>query len=267
MRKTGAVVLVAWGIAFAVQAQVQITNFVGSGELTWTCPSGSVSTVEWASSLTAAADWTRHWGDLSDIPSTNAQATARVPMFYRVSCWTNGLFLSMPIGRTYVYLATATNGFTWTQEVSCVGFVHGSQLTNGSHYVLLAMKTVGHPNSDHGLGFWAMSASDSSAYAFDARDVGIKWQMGSLGTTWTNLASDPFADVMETTLKSNGTLSVPAGTFENVIWYHEQDINAPPPPEADATQDYWVKPGFFLLKYRDGYGEGDIWELESWRDE
>jgi hypothetical protein len=260
MKKISVMVLVAWAMALVANAQVHVTNYTGNGTLTWASPSGSVCTIEWASSLMPEADWKRDWVDLSDVRSTNNQSAACVPMFYRVSCWTNGLFLSMPIGRTYVYRVTAIDGFTWTQEVSCVGFANGPTLTNGSHYVLLAWKQTGHPDLDASQGFEAMSASDQAAYALGSDgQVETRWQLGPIDMTWTNQLG---GDLVATTIKTNETITVPAGIFSNATWYQQKFLYAIP-----ETNDVWVKPGFFLLRYVDAEGEGDVLELESWRDE
>ena len=248
---------------------VEIDSFGQNGTLSWSAPSGSVSTIEWASSLTPGADWRRHWVGLSDIRSTNAQATAQVPMFYRVSCWTNGLLLSMPIGRTYVYCGSNSVGETWTQEVSCVGLIEGPQLTNGSHYVLLSWKEIGREDSE----LWNLSASDRASYNFRPDHiVDTKWKMGDIGTSWTNV-TDADGDTMAFRIETNETVTVPAGAFQNCIKFREYEINEPPGADPPWAMYWWVKPGLFFVKFVDYFYEDvetkgpEVLTLESWRDE
>ena len=213
MRRTMAIVLVVATVAIAAQAQVQITNFTQNGELTWTSPSGSVCNVEWASSIGPVAIWKRHWADLSDIRCTSQQTTAQVPMFYRVSCWTNGLFLSLPIGRTYIYRVTATNRVVTTNEMSCIGLVEGPLFTNGSHAALVTSQRI----PDSGGELLTFASSDQTVWMVLAnRTVTKKWQAGPVGMTWTN-APDSDGDVMAVRIEAKEPVTVPAGTFDNCI--------------------------------------------------
>ena len=263
-------VVVTLAVAGIATAQsVEIDAFGQNGNLSWSAPSGSVCTIEWASSLTPEADWARHWVNLSDILCTNEQSSAQVPMFYRVSCWTNRMFLSMPIGRTYVYSASNSVGETWTQEVSCVGFMEGPELTNGSHYVLLSWKAIGREGYD----LWNLSASDRAAYNFRGDHVvDTKWQTGDIGTVWTNVM-DGDGDTMAISIVTNETLTLPAGTFEDCIKFREYEINEPPGADPPWAMYWWVKPGLFFVKFVDYFYEDveskgpEVLTLESWRDD
>ena len=86
--------------------EVHIDSLDGNGQLTVTAPSNSDFTVEWASSLIPTVEWKQSWSSLKNIPCTNGTMTVEVPMFYRVTCWTNGLFVRMPVGRTFIYSVT-----------------------------------------------------------------------------------------------------------------------------------------------------------------
>ena len=256
-------------VSFAHGQEVRIESFGHNGDLTWSGPSGSVCTIEWADSLAPTALWRRGWTELKNISLTNSGAKAAVPMFYRVAAYTNGLFLHMPIGRTYVYSASNSVGDTWTEEVSCVGFVEGPKLTNGSHYVLLSWRTTGEP----GGSLWNLSASDRAVYNFRGDHiVDTKWQAGSVGTTWTNVL-DADGDTMVVRIETNETVTVPAGTFQNCMKFREYEDNEPPGADPPWAMYWWVKPGLFFVKHVDYFTEDagtkgpNVLTLESWRDE
>ena len=80
----------AWGQV------VEITSFRSNGEASWVAPSGSVCTIEWASTLHPAPDWRRGWNEITGVLMTNSTATARVPLFYRVVCDTSPLSMITP---------------------------------------------------------------------------------------------------------------------------------------------------------------------------
>ena len=78
------------GLAAAAWGQdAEITSFQSNGEASWVAPSGSVCTVEWASTLHPAPDWQRSWNSLSGVLMADSNATASVPLFYRVVCDTD----------------------------------------------------------------------------------------------------------------------------------------------------------------------------------
>jgi hypothetical protein len=76
--------------------EVQITSFNHNGVVAWTAPSGSVCTIEWASRLATSQEWTRSWNAVTGLRMTNSQASAAVPMFYRVMCNTNPPLMITP---------------------------------------------------------------------------------------------------------------------------------------------------------------------------
>lgn len=82
--------------AAAAAQDVEITSFRSDGEVSWIAPSGSVCTVEWASTLGPASDWSRSWNDVTGVLMTGSNATARVPLFYRVVCDTSPLSMATP---------------------------------------------------------------------------------------------------------------------------------------------------------------------------
>lgn len=87
MKTRSLVWIINVGLAVAAWGQgVEITSLQSDGEMSWVAPSGSVCTVEWASTLHPVPDWQRSWNSLAGILMTDSNATARVPLFYRVVC-------------------------------------------------------------------------------------------------------------------------------------------------------------------------------------
>ena len=255
---------------------VVVNSFDQNGLMAWTAPSGSVCTVEWASSLTPTPHWSRSWHELTSITATNAGTSAHVPMFYRVTCWTNGLFLSYPLGRTYVYTVSNALGQAWTYEGTSLGNVTGPSFTNHT-YVLVRYRAYGAINDPvgvDGVGDGVMGLSDSAAYEQmqNGREA-IMWQNSPVGTTWTNDSGPGYgSEVSVWSVVSNGvSVSVPAGTFENCIVYRLAPQTPENPPPYDERVYYYVKPGLALVKLVDYWNESNavpvISELESWRDE
>ena len=253
----------------ALGQSVAINSFDQNGSIAWTAPSGSVCTVEWASSLVPTPNWSHSWHSLTSIPVTNSGDSANVPMFYRVTCWTNGLFLSMPPGRTYVYSVSNAIGEIGEVEVRCIGFVSGPLFTNGA-YVLVADNAV-----DSGVtgaeGIWAgifrstdsvtyMHLTDGPAAPIDH----IQWQAAPSGTTWTNVEDE---SELRSVVANNVSVSVPAGTFTNCVVVRHFDRDNPTPFASDI---YWsIQPGFALVKFEDYWTDADpvVFELKSWRDD
>jgi hypothetical protein len=242
-------------MASATAQEVQISSFEGTGSLTWQAPSNSDCTVEWASSLAQPNRWTRRWTDLTNIHSTNGTTTVDVPMFYRVSCWTNGLLLRMPLGRTYSYACTNSAGRTWTQEVFCAGGIAIPSTTND--YVLLARSDLysdPRPEGSDEDDLMIFRSTDRAAYALSgAASEMLYWQSAPIGTTWTNATG---ACVVE----ANETVVVPAGTFTGCVKIRHLNDNS----------CEWVKPGFFMVRSEFLFGGNDgpaSSVLTSWSDD
>ena len=252
------------GVGAVGQGQeVRIDSFSGNGLMTWQAPSNSDCTIEWASSLSSTAKWSRSWLELMNLGCTSGVTTCGVPMFYRVSSWTNGLFVRMPIGRTFVYAASNALAQTWTQEVFFAGMLTIPSMTN--NYVALS-------SSDHYQGSppagssenktHLLRSTDKAMYGFES--VGaeyVAWQNAPLGTTWTNGSEVRL-------IVTNETITVPAGTFTGCIKFQSTDTSAPPPFN---TWYEWVKPGLFMVKWIDYYVDETnatpvVYQLQSWRD-
>jgi hypothetical protein len=232
--------------------QVRIDSFSGNGLITWQAPSNSDCTLEWASSLLPTATWSRTWLDLVNVHCTNGATTASVPMFYRVAAWTNGLFVRLPVGRTYRFASTNMAGRTWTQEVFCAGGITIPSTTN--NYMLLARSdhySGSQPAGSDQDGMMMIRATDKAAYAlFGAAEEMLYWQNAPIGTSWTNAIG---VCVIET----NETITVPAGTFTGCVKIRHLNDNS----------CEWVKPGFFMVRSEFLIGDPDgpaSSVLESW---
>jgi len=278
------VAVVVFVSALVVSAQeVEIQSFGNNGELTWLAPSGSVCTIEWTSSLVPTANWQRSWIRQLDRPCSESVTTSTVPMFYRITAWTNGLFVSLPAARTYVYSVSNALGQLWTQELTCAGVL--SLSSSREHYALVTITNIysgaGRPDGSDawrafliGEGLCRSTESAFFARRGDDRDAsyGVAdhtiWQAAPYGTTWTN-PPDEDGDVAVRTLVTNETVAVPAGTFEGCLKYstlYPDDVGHPRPEII-----HWVKPGFHCVKTVDYWEETNatpvVFQLQSWRDE
>ncbi len=236
--------------------EVKIESFGHNGGLTWSAPSGSVCTIEWADSLAPTALWRRGWAELKNIALTNSSGVAPVPMFYRVTAYTNGLFFPLPLGRTFEYLATNATAEVWTQRWVVTGITE-SRFTSNNYVVV-----ENYPRDSATMN-WRSTGTE--AYALDWTgehtfgDV-LRYQMGPNGTTWTNLTGgydqDGTWDFGTTvyTIVTNESVSVPAGTF-NAIRIDISDTNVPP----FLSSSSWITPGLGLVKHI----QYDLWPPED----
>jgi hypothetical protein len=101
----------------------EILSFSRNGDITWTAPSGSVCTVEWAQTLTSS-NWKHNWVDLDEIRISESEVTVGVPMFYRVLCHTNGYLQPMRIGSVLSYTASNSFDHNWTLTETVGGTLH-----------------------------------------------------------------------------------------------------------------------------------------------
>jgi hypothetical protein len=255
--------LIVWG---SYAQEVTITSFDQTGRLTWTGPSNSDSTVEWMSCLTGSGKWERTWVNLNNVHSSNGTATADVPMFYRVMCWTNGLFARMPVGRTCIYSVSNAIGQVWTERIVSVGSLILPPYSN--QYVCLSREEIYSGSQPEG-------SLDNTLLFFRSTDHAIYglvwpgqeepgWKDGPIGTTWTNVLEGSVE-----TLETNETVVVPAGTFTDCLKYRKSDAQNPQPQN---TWYEWVKPGFFMVKWMDYYLSNQsaapvVYQLQSWRDD
>lgn len=205
----------------ATAQSVVIHSLDHNGELSWSAPSGSVCNVEWASALHGSTDWHNSLVSEQGIIVSNGVGRTDIPMFYRVSCHTNGVLWPLPLGRVFVYAAD-TNDLT----LKCVG------------KVWIANTEVVYSFLDHWKGNIVMRSTDHAVYLYEGDVEGIWMQVGEPGTTWTNA----FGEVI--TLVSNETITVQAGTFDCLKY---RRTNEPGHPYG-AWTDRWLAPGVGLVK-------------------
>ena len=244
---------------------VAVTSLAGNGLLEWRAPSNAISTIEWSSSLAPTATWNRGWLPLIQRPSTNGAGTAAVPMFYRVSSHTNGLFIPSPPGRTFTYSVSNALGETWTETIRMAGMA--SIVTAPDNYFLADVRElyVGPaPEGCPGDEVWIGRSTEQALFGFAG--VGrefLVWQNAPIGTTWTN-----GTDVM--TIVTNEHVTVPAGVFSNCIAIAREDTSEPPPYNRLVE---WVKPGLFMVRWVDYFATPGtahlpvVYTLTSWQDE
>lgn len=260
-------------IAFtALAADVEIESFAYNGHITWSAPSGSVSSVEWASSLIPTADWQSAWSHLKSKASTNGTVEADVPMFYRITCYTNGLLHFAPVGSVATYVVSNGLGQVWTQQVTAAGTVDLPLVTND--YVLALRKDVydgpAPEEASQPVSFFVRSTDLKTYAVFFPQylpDVGefLIWQDAPLGTTWTNnFPGDPDGPEVRV-VESRETVVVPAGTFADCVKIH---ASKPGASHANPNWYEWVKPGFGHVKnvnyFVDPSASPKVSELESW---
>ena len=239
---------------------VEITSFSRNGTIAWQTPSNAISTIEWSSSLAPTSTWHRNWLPLVQCPSTNGTGMAAVPMFYRVSSWTNGLLVPSPAGRTYTYAVSNALGQTWTETVRMAGSVSIPSATDNYFLVDVREQYTGDPPADLPKDeIWIGRSTDTQLYGFFG--VGrefLVWQNAPIGTTWTN-------GTEVSTILTNENVSVPAGVFSNCIKTEREETN----PNWPYRLAEWIKPGFFMVKWEDYTSAGApvVYTLTSWSDQ
>lgn len=257
-----------WVAATGLHAQVVIGAFDGNGQLTATVPTNADFSVEWASSLVPAPVWRNSWVDLTGIHASNGTTTVEVPMFYRVSCWTNGLLARAPVGRTYAYGLTNAFGQSWSESVSRVGSATIPAMTN--NYMII--HAYEHWTGDQPAGanpepqIDVIRLTDKSLFVLEMTALAEFeiWRMDDVGTSWTN-----FDTVV--TVEAYEDVTVPAGTFTNCIRMHQRDVLA---VGSNTGMRVWIKPGLIEVKsiqYADWTDPPEaapvVSQLQSWLDE
>ncbi|VGO14439.1 hypothetical protein PDESU_03000 [Pontiella desulfatans] len=246
---------------------VYIDSLESNGQLTATTPSNSHYSIEWASSLTPTAQWYRTWAELNNIPGTNM--TVEVPMFYRVSCYTNGLIIDPTLDRTYTYQVTNSYGEVWGNDISTHGLTYLPALTN----TFLLYSTTYSWSGDMPLGakqgpdYGFVRITGDTMYLGDPKYTHevIVWKRAPTGTTWTNGHNEVI------TVEGYENITVPAGTFTDCIRLHRKDLGS---TGSETGHREWIKPGFMLVKevrYSDFVDPPEaapmVLELHSWSDD
>lgn len=230
--------------------EVKVGAFGANGQLSWTASPDTDYTVEWSSSLAPTATWSRTWSGLRGLSSTGGVETARVPMFYRLSCWTNGLFVRMPAGRTLVYSVSNALHQVWTQEISVVGSMWIPRMSND--YMVVSVKDIYEGDTPAGGGSFEMNiarSTDTALYGLNpfASQEAIEWQSGPVGMAWTNTA---FGELRRSSIEAVEAVQVPAGTIPGCIKFRKTDLGSMHP---NPNWYEWVCPGFMVVKWVDYY--------------
>ena len=234
-------------VAQSVLAQsIQITSFDRNGSLTWTNAStNAVSTVQWASALTSNTQWQQSWVSLLNIMATGSTTTVKVPMFYRVASYTNGLLLFFPmsLGGMSTYAVSNALGQTWTEQSTALGVLSVPGTTND--YAMSGIVGMGSPGTKR-MAFFR--STDQALYQLRQYDEEqLSFTNAPVGTTWTNYYGTGQTIVRK--IVAIETVTVPAGTFDNCLKVSNACINCLSDP--NPTYIEWPKPGFGLVKWMD----------------
>jgi hypothetical protein len=243
--------LASVGIIAAVEAPaqpVQITSLSANGQLTVSAPVGSDFDVEWSPTLGSGAAWSDRWDSLMAVHCTNAAMTLNVPMFYRVSCYTNGLLWPLKPGSSFVFVVTNALSETATQSVKVLGRCYAPEFTN--NYAVFDEADANVTGGVSG-GIMLMRSDDRGVWIVDDPNTVMAshtesqvFIRGTVGTVITN------AENVRIAIEAIETVTVPAGTFTNCLKQHKTQL---------GTSDYnpnwyeWIKPGLGMVKWVDYY--------------
>lgn len=220
---------------------VQITSLSANGKLTVTAPVGSDYSIEWSPTLGAGAAWSDRWDFQTAIRCTNAMMTQTVPMFYRVSCYTNGLLWPTRPG-TFVFSVTNALKETNNQVVQILGRCYVPAFTN--YYGVINETDAGVTGGVSG-GTFLIRTDDKQAWSLQDAQSHIESKeffVGTVGSTITNASNTRVA------IAAIETVTVPAGTFTNCIKFHKTDLWSGNP---NPTHDEWIAPGVGMVKWVD----------------
>ena len=232
------------GAQCAFAQPVQITSLSANGQLTVSAPVGSDFTVQWASALGSGATWSSDWDQLTAVHSTNATTRVNVPMFYRVSCYTNGLLWSLKPGSSFVFAVTNALGETATQGVQVLGRCYVPDFTN--HYEVFTQDDARLTGGVAGGTILLRSDDVGVWFMFDplAHFEGQEFFRGTVGNVITNSRNVRIA------IEAIETVTVPAGTFTNCLKFHKTDLSASDP---NPNWYEWIQPGTGMVKWMDYY--------------
>ena len=272
--------------ASALQAQTVIIDSLDSnGKLTATVPSNAVYSVEWVSELTPAPDWQQGWSHLRDVLSTNGTVEVEVPMFYQLTCWTNGLFLQAPVGRTFHYAVSnqLAEPDTWDRHVHVMADAYMPHQTNNYRTIWTEdwySSPAEIPVGAQSRGTTFMRVDGDSAYVLDSEfepgpmQEDLVWKNGPVGTTWSYLASTPHTTI-HSEIKAIEDVVIGATTYENCLKIEStgvyQDWLADSP---DRRYIEWIQPNGYLVKSENYWVGSDftnatpiVSELQGWTDQ
>jgi len=220
----------------AVAQDIEITSISNGGRLTLAAPSGSVSTVEWTGNLSGAVDWRRDWTDQRYIVSTSGTTAVDIPMFFRITTWTNGLLAPMSSSGTSIWSVSNHLGETWTEETTVLGLFAMTSLSN--EYVYASASRRNYTSRTY------TRSTDREVFNLEIGDTNytetVMNRIAEPGTVWTNYRLNWTERVA---IIANETITVPAGTFD-CIRHHTEIL---PPQTGEWTT--WVSPGHGTVKW------------------
>jgi hypothetical protein len=238
---------------------IYITSLASNGRLAWTNSfTNGLFSIEWAPTL-GTNNWRDNWKSLQGFWVSSPTSAVEVPMFYRVKCATN-LFWPFPVGARFVFGVSNAVGNTWSEQMSCLGYVKPSAAT-GKEYALVEDIEAGY------MGMNLLRSTDTSVFRFDSSTLveDLEFQSGPVGTTWTNNGYEG-EWTLKVSVEAIETVTVKAGTFASCYKFHKQVLNA-----GGGRADWfeWVCPGFGLVKWVDYWVDSSerppiVYELQSW---
>lgn len=239
--------LASVGIIVAIQAPaqpVQINSLSANGRLTVSAPVGSDFSVEWSPTLGSGVAWSDRWDFLTVVRSTNAAMTLNVPMFYRVSCYTNGVLWPLKPGSSFVFAVTNALGEGTTQTIKVLGRCYVPDFTN--HYGVFWDAAANVTGGVSGRPVM-MRSDDQQIWGLGdplAHLETLEFFRGTVGTVITN------AQNVRVAIEAIETVTVPAGTFTNCIKFHKTQLGT-----SDSNPNWyeWIAPGKGIVKWLDYY--------------
>jgi hypothetical protein len=192
--------------------------------------------------MVSAATWSDRWDFLTAVRSTNAAMMVKVPMFYRVSCYTNGLLWPIKGGFSFVFVVTNALGEGTTQTIKVLGHCYIPEFTN--HYGIFCEESAKVTGGVSG-GTMTMRSDDQQIWAMAdplSHLESLEFFRGTVGTVITNASYERVA------IAAIETVTVPAGTFTNCIKFHKTDLGSGNP---NPTHDEWIAPGNGMVKWVD----------------
>ncbi|VGO21296.1 hypothetical protein [Pontiella sulfatireligans] len=285
--KTGSILVTAILMMCSVSLYAQeviIDSLDSNGKLTASVPSNSVYTVEWSGALTSPTGWQKDWSHLRDSLSTNGIVDVEVPMAFRLTCWTNGLFLNAPVGRTYRYSITNQANQTWIEEVQVMGDTYMPLQTNNYRTIWTeewynAPDEI--PDGAQSRGAVFLRVDEDAAYVLDSEltrgpmQEDLVWENGPVGTTWSFVASSPHTTIHSEIVATNVTVSIGTTNYTGCIqidsvgdyelWLYEY---------PDRRYSEWIQPGGYVVKRENYWVHEDytnvtpvVYELQGWTDQ
>lgn len=267
----------------ATQAQYTVDIDPVGGKLTASIPTNSVYSIQWAGTLDPTNRWYRDWSHLRNQKSEDGSVEIDVPLAFKLTCWTNGLFVNPPVGRTYYYSVTNQLGDTWTNEVQVLGDTYIPALTNSYRtmwkedwYAAPYLIPVG--AESRGAVF--MRSDENGAYVLDSLyqpgpiQEDLIWTNGPVGTTWSFEASGPHTTIHSEIVAIEDVI-IGTNTYENCIKIHSVGDNqfwyGTNYPVRAFTE--WIQPGGYLVKRMNWWLGADytnaapvVTELQYWED-